>query len=154
MSFEVYLILFGVVLMLIDFFFASDFPTFVAILIFCYVFFRILPIDSLLIRIILTILFFFILLVTYITLWKKAESIIVDKWFAKDKYLAGADGFPGKKGTVKTVEGEKYACIDGDLYAFFEDYGLEDQAEFIVKEVRDSRIVVEGWDRDDGAFWE
>ena len=93
MSFEVYLILFGIVLMLLDFFFASDLPTFVAILIFCYVFYRILPIDSLLIRIILTILFFFVLLVTYITLWKKAESIIVDKWFAKDKASAHITAF-------------------------------------------------------------
>ena len=150
MSLEVYAILFGIILILIDIFFASDLPTFAAILLFCFAFFRILPVSSLLIRIILTILFFFVLLIVYITLWKKAEAVIVDKWFAKDKYLAGAEGFPGKQGTVKTVDGEKYACIDGDLYAFYEDYGLADQTEFTVKEVRDSKIVIEGGN----GFWE
>ena len=150
MSLEVYAILFGIILILIDIFFASDLPTFAAILLFCFAFYRILPVSSLLVKIILTILFFFVLLIVYITLWKKAEAVIVDKWFAKDKYLVGAYGFPGKKGTVKIVDGEKYACIDGDLYAFYEDYGLADQAEFTVKEVRDSKIVIEGGN----GFWE
>lgn len=141
MSLEVYAILIGIILLLVDIFFASDIPTFAAILLFCFVFFRILP-FGLLVNIILTILFFFVLLIVYVTLWKKVESVIVDKWFAKDRFRAGVEGFPGKKGFVKTIDGEKYACIDGDLYAFYENYPLADQEEFTVKEVYDGKIVI------------
>ena len=142
MSFEGYLILIGIILILIDNFVVSDLLTFLALLLFSYVFYRFLP-FTLLVKIILTILFFMVLLVTYLTIWRRLETIFVDKFFAKDKYRAGVYGLPGKQGYVRTVEGEKFACIDGDLYAFHEECLLPDEAEFTVKEVKDSKIVIE-----------
>ena len=76
------------------------------------------------------------------TTWKKVKELVIDKWFAKDKYKAGVYGFAGKHGTVKYVEGKKFALIDGDLYAFFEEYNLSVDSQFIVQEVRDGKIVI------------
>ena len=142
MSLNTFLILIGVILILVDIFFASDLPTFIALLLFTYVFFRILPFH-LLYRIILTILFFAILLIVYIAAWRKVVSIVVDKWFAKDKYRAGASGFPGKTGIIKVVDDKKYAQIDGNLYALFEDYPLNNGDGFLVKELKDGKIIIE-----------
>jgi hypothetical protein len=59
------LILIGIVLILIDIFFASDLPTFAALLLFCFVFYRQLHFRPL-VNIILSILFFFALLIVYV----------------------------------------------------------------------------------------
>lgn len=141
MSLDKLLILIGIILILIDIFFASDLPTFVALLIFCYVFYRNLPFE-ILYKIILTILFFFVLLIIYIAVWRKIKTIVIDKGFAKDKYKAGVYGFPGQKGCVKIVDGSKYAMINGDLYAFYQEYPLSDGDVFIVKELKDGKIVI------------
>lgn len=142
MSLDKLLILIGIILILIDIFFASDLPTFVALLIFCYVSYRNLPFE-ILYKIILTILFFFVLLIIYIAVWRKIKTIVIDKWFAKDKYKAGVSGFPGKTGVIKVVDGMKYAQLDGDLYALFEDYPLAEGDSFVVKEMKDGKIVIQ-----------
>lgn len=141
MTIETYAILIGIILILIDIFFPSDIPTFLAILLFCFAFFRKLP-FSLPVNIILTILFFFTILITFLTLWRKMKGIVVDKWFAKDIYKAGIYNFPGKKGIVYVVDGEKFAMIDGDLYGFYDNCDLAENASFIVKEVKDGKIVI------------
>ena len=141
MSVEMYAILIGIILILIDIFFASDIPTFIAILLFSFSFYRCLH-FKLVVNIILVILFFFAVLIVYVTCWKKVKELVVDKWYAKDKYKAGVYGFVGKHGIVKCIEGKKYALIDGDLYAFFEEYNLNADTQFIVQEVRDGMIII------------
>lgn len=135
------LILIGIILILIDIFFASDLPTFVALLLFCFAFYRQLHFRPL-VNIILSILFFFALLIVYVAAWRRIKGIIIDRWFAKDKYKAGVYGFPGQKGCVKIVDGSKYAMINGDLYAFYQEYPLSDGDVFIVKELKDGKIVI------------
>ncbi len=82
------------------------------------------------------------LLIVYVSVWRKVTSIVIDKWFAKDKYKAGTSGFSGKQGIVKIVDGVKYAQINGDLYALFEDYPLNDGDPFTVKELKDGKITI------------
>lgn len=142
MSLELYAILIGVILILIDIFISSDWPTFIAILLFCFAFFQVLQIQ-LIYKIIFTILFFFAILTIYITVWQKIKDYLIDKWFAKDKYNAGVYGFAGKKGTVKIVNGVKYAFVNGDLYPFYQECPLEDQAVFVIKEVKDGKICID-----------
>ncbi len=142
MSLELYAILIGVILILIDIFISSDWPTFIAILLFCFAFFQVLQIQ-LIYRIIFTILFFFAILTVYITVWQKIKDYLIDKWFAKDKYNVGVYGFAGKKGTVKIVNGVKYALVNGDLYPFYQECPLEDQAVFVIREVKDGKICID-----------
>lgn len=142
MSVELYAVLIGIILLLIDIFFASDIPSFIGILLFCFAFYKLLPFHFL-VNIIITILFFFAILVIYITLWKKAKSLLVDKFFAKDKYKAGVEGLAGIKGVVRIVKGEKFAEINGDLYSFYEDYPVLEKDVFVVKEVKEGKIVIE-----------
>jgi hypothetical protein len=44
---------------------------------------------------------------------------------------------------VKTVDGSKFAMINGDLYAFYQECSLSDGDVFIVKELKDGKIVIE-----------
>ena len=141
MSISMYLILFGIILMLVDIFFHTDIPTFIAYLIFSIVFFINIPLHVL-VRIILTIIFFFALLLFHYFLWKKTIQVVIDKFFAKDMYKAGFAGLVGKKGEVKVVEGKKLACIQGDLYKFRDEVPLEEGEGFIVKETDDGYIII------------
>lgn len=140
MSLNIDLLLIGIILILVDIFFASDLPTFTAILLFSIVFFNNMP-FSILLNTIFTILFFFALLIIYITLWKKLENIVVNKYFAKDKYKAGVYGLKGQKATVKVVDGQSFASINGDLYPFYSNYQLKENDIFIIKDVKDGKII-------------
>ena len=95
-----------------------------------------------LINITITLVFFFIFFVLYVSFWKKAKEFIIDKWLAKDVYKAGVYNLPGHEGSVKIIDGKKVAIIDGDVYAFFEDYNISESEKFIVKEVKDGKIVI------------
>lgn len=141
MSISMYLILFGIILMLVDIFFQTDIPTFIAYLIFSLVFFINIPLH-LLVRIILTIIFFFVLLLFHYFLWKKTIQLLIDTFFAKDIYKAGFDGLIGKKGIVRIIEGKKLAYIQGDLYKFRDEISLKEGEGFIVKNTDDGYVII------------
>lgn len=134
------LFLIGIILILIDIFFTSDITTFIAMILFSVVFFRCLP-FGVLTNSIFTIIFFFMLLILYITVWKKVQNIVINKHFAKDKYKAGVYGLESKSGVAKDINGQLLAEINGDIYAFYEIYPLKNNDKFIVKEVKDGKIV-------------
>ncbi len=137
-----YLLLSGALLMLIDIFFHTDIPTYLAYLLFSYAFFSQLQFN-ILVNIIVTILFFFLLLLFHNFIWNNTVQWILDKFFSKDRYLAGVDGLAGSKGTVKVIRGKKLANIHNDLYKFLEENSLEEGDSFTVKEVIDGEIVIE-----------
>ena len=141
MSFSFYLVLIGIILMLIDIFFHSDIPTFIAYIIFSIVFLLNIHLHILW-RIILTIIFFFVLLLFHHFLWEKTVQLVVDKYFAKDKYHAGFSGLVGKKGKVRIIENKKLAYIEGDLYKFRDEVNLEEGEDFIVKGIEDGFITI------------
>ena len=135
-------VIIGIILILIDIFFLSDLPTVFAIILFSYAFYTTLNYEQL-INILLSLVFFLVFFILYVSFWRKTKEYIIDKWLAKDVYKAGVYNFPGHEGTVKIIEGKKVAMIDGDVYAFYEDYNIAESQKFIVKEVKDGKIVIE-----------
>lgn len=141
MSVEMCIVIIGIILILLDIFFITDLPTVIAILLFSYAFYLKLNFEPL-INITITLVFFLLFFILYTSFWRKLKEFIVDKWFAKDVYKAGVDNLPGHEGTVKVIDGTKVAIIDGDVYAFFQDYNLPEATKFTVKEVKDGKIII------------
>ena len=141
MSIGMTAVIIGIILILLDIFFFTDLPTVFAILLFSFAFYNTLNYEPL-INITLTLVFFLVFFIVYVSFWKKAKVYIVDKWFAKDVYKAGVYNLPGHEGIVKIIDGKKVAIIDGDVYAFYEDYNISESEKFIVKEVKDGKILI------------
>ena len=141
MSISLYLVLFGIIMMLVDIFFKTDIPTFIAYILFSVVFFINIPLHILL-RVILTLIFFFILILFHYFLWNKTIQFLVNRFFAKDIFIAGVDGLIGSKGKVRVIENKKLASINGDLYKFYENIPLEDGDDFIVVTIKDGCIII------------
>ena len=142
MSIGMSLVFIGIILILVDIFFLTDLPTVLAIVLFSFAFYNTLNYEPL-INITLTLIFFFILFIIYVSVWKKLKLYIIDKWLAKDVYKAGVYNLPGHQGTIKLIEDKKVAIIDGDVYALYEDYNIPEGEKFTVKEVIDGKIVIE-----------
>lgn len=142
MSIGMSAVIIGIILILLDIFFFTDLPTVFAILLFSFAFYNTLNYEPL-INITLTLVFFLFFFILYVSFWRKAKEYIVDKWFAKDVYKAGVYNLPGREGSVKIIEGKKVAIIDGDVYAFFKEYNISESEKFIVKEVKDGKIVID-----------
>lgn len=142
MSLNVYLLLFGLLLILIDFFFRSDLPTYFAFLIFTTIIFRLIGSYNILLRIIISILFLLLLVIIHHYLWKNTILLVIDKFFSKDKYKAGVEGLVGRVGVVRIIDNKKLASINGDLYVFLNTVDLEDGETFKVKDVSDGKIII------------
>ncbi|MGD8113318.1 MAG: hypothetical protein ACQEWA_00285 [Sphaerochaetaceae bacterium] len=136
-----YLITAGILLMLIDIFFRTDVPTYIAYLLFSYALFRVIKLN-LLVSLIVTILFFFLLLLFHNFIWNATIQRLTDRFFAKDKYIAGVEGLAGEKGVAKMIDGTFYASIHGDLYLFADDVDISEGESFTVKEVVDGKIII------------
>ncbi len=142
MSIGMSLVFIGIILILVDIFFLTDLPTVLAIILFSLAFYNTLNYEPL-INITLTLIFFFIFFIVYVSVWKKLKLYIIDKWLAKDVYKAGVYNLPGHQGTIKLIEDKKVAIIDGDVYALYEDYNISEGEKFTVKEVKDGKIVID-----------
>ncbi len=141
MSVNEYIILFGIILILIDIFFTTDIPTYISYILFTVVFYRELEIHFMY-RIILSIIFFFALIIFHYVVWSKTIQLIIDKFISKDNHQVGIDGLKGKNGKVKIIENNKMAYVNGDLYEFSCDNQLEDGEVFRIKEVQNGKIVI------------
>ncbi len=82
MSMTQYLLVFGMLLMLIDIFFASDIPTYISYILFTCAFSSILDVNVL-VTIMLSIVFFFLLMVFHILIWRRTVSVLVNRGISK-----------------------------------------------------------------------
>lgn len=111
------LIVSAIILILVDIFFASDFPTHLAYILLTFTIAK--EIDMpILYQILFGVLIWFVLVVFHYTIWRKIIEKINDKFIAPRKHTGGIEGFIGKEGVIKEVEGEKFIFINGELYQF------------------------------------
>src|SRR5690554_4636258 len=102
-----YLILIGILLIIIDLFFQSDLPTYIALVLFSTAFFMLVVNFNIILRLIFSVLFFLVLIVIHHYVWKTTVLLLVDKLFAKDRYKAGIEGLVGNTGIVRIIDGKK-----------------------------------------------
>ncbi len=111
------LIVSAIILILADIFFASDVPTHIAYLLLTFTFAK--EIDMpILYQIGFGVLIWFALVVFHYTIWRKVIEKINDKYIAPRKHTGGIEGFIGKEGVIKEVEGNKFILVNDELYQF------------------------------------
>lgn len=111
------LIVSAIILILVDIFFASDFPTHLAYIIVTFTIAKEIDLP-ILYQILFGVLIWFALVVFHYTIWRKVIEKINDKFIAPRKHTGGIEGFIGKEGEIKKVEGKKFIFINDELYQF------------------------------------
>ena len=135
------LIVSAIILILVDIFFASDFPTHLAYIILTFTFAK--EIDMpILYQILFGILIWVALVVFHYTVWRKVIEKINDKLIAPNKHKGGLDGFVGKEGIIKEIEGGKYIFINDELHQFETDKEITIGGKYIVININSNKLII------------
>jgi membrane protein implicated in regulation of membrane protease activity len=111
------LIVSAIILIVVDIFFTSDFPTHLAYIVVTFLIAKEIDVP-ILYQILFGVLIWFALVIFHYTLWRKVIEKINDKLIAPSRHIGGLDGFIGKEGIIKEVEGEKYILINDEIHQF------------------------------------
>ena len=135
------LIVSAIILILVDIFFASDFPTHLAYIIVTFTLAK--GIDMpILYQILFGILIWIALVVFHYTIWRKVIEKINDKLIAPSKHKGGLDGFIGKEGIIKEVEGEKYLFINDEIHQFETDNEITVGNKYKVQNIKSNKLII------------
>lgn len=136
------LIVSAIILMVVDIFFTSDFPTHLAYVIVTVVIAK--GIDApVLYQILFGVLIWFALVIFHYTVWRKIIEQVNDRLIAPSKHKGGLDGFIGKEGTIKVVEGEKYILINDEIHPFETDKNeVKVGDKYIVLNIKSNKLVI------------
>ena len=135
------LIISAIILILVDIFFTSDFPTHLAYIILAFTFAK--EIDKpILYQVLFGILIWVSLVVFHYTVWRKIIERINDKFIAPRKHKGGLDGFVGKEGLIKEIEGEKYIFINDEIHQFETDKEIAIGKKYIVLSIKSDKLII------------
>ncbi|WP_291858102.1 NfeD family protein [Marinilabilia sp.] len=135
------LIVSAIILILVDIFFASDFPTHLAYIIGTFAIAK--EIDMpILYQILFGVLIWMVLVVFHYTIWRKIIEKINDKLVAPSKHIGGLEGFIGKEGIIKEVEGDKYIFINDEIYQFETEKEIAIGNKYIVLNVKSNKLII------------
>lgn len=111
------LIVLAIILIVVDIFFASDIPTLIAYILLTFTITK--EIDMpILYQVLFGVLIWFALVIFHYTLWRKIIEKINDKFISPSKHKGGLDGFIGKEGIIKEIEGKKYFFVNDEIHQF------------------------------------
>lgn len=117
LSLEVAVLLLSLILVIVDIFVASDFPTHIA-----YVLLAVLASVQLdaptLYRVVLGLVAWGALVAFHYLLWRSVLERISNRWIAPTRYADGASGIVGARGQVVAIEGRLRLRASGDLWDF------------------------------------
>jgi len=135
------LIVSAIILILVDIFFASDFPTHLAYIILTFTFAK--EIDMpILYQVLFGILIWVSLVVFHYTVWRKVIEKINDKLIAPSKHKGGLDGFVGKEGIIKEVEGVNFLFINDEIHQFETDKIITIGNKYLVLNIKSNKLII------------
>ena len=135
------LIVSAIILILVDIFFASDFPTHLAYIILTFTFAK--EIDMpILYQVLFGILIWVSLVVFHYTVWRKVIEKINDKLIAPSKHKGGLDGFVGKEGIIKEVEGVNFLFINDEIHQFETDKTITIGNKYLVLNIKSNKLII------------
>lgn len=107
----------GIIFVLIDLFFSSDYPTHLAYILFTVGI--VINIDlSILYLIIIGLLIWFILIIFHYKIWAEFLQKINDKYIAPRNHVGGNQSLVGLEASMKKVEGKLFVNINEELHNF------------------------------------
>ena len=135
------LIVSAIILILVDIFFASDFPTHLAYIIVTFTLAKEIDVP-ILYQILFGILIWIALVVFHYTIWRKVIEKLNDKLIAPSKHKGGLDGFIGKEGIIKEVEGDKYIFINDEIHQFETDKEITVGNKYKVQSIKSNKLTI------------
>lgn len=110
-------VLIGIILIIIDLFFSSDYPTHIAYILFTVGI--VINLDfPLLYLIIIGLLIWFGLIIFHYKIWAEFLQQVNDKYIAPRHHLGGNHALIGAEASIKKVEGKLFVKINEELHNF------------------------------------
>ena len=135
------LIVSAIILILVDIFFTSDFPTHLAYIILTFTIAK--EIDMpILYQILFGVLIWFMLVIFHYTIWRKVIEKINDKFIAPRKHIGGLEGFIGQEGIIKEVEGERFIFINDELHQFETDKEIVVGNKYRILNTKSNKLLI------------
>jgi len=135
------LIVSAIILILVDIFFTSDFPTHLAYIILTFTIAK--EIDMpILYQILFWVLIWFMLVIFHYTIWRKVIEKINDKFIAPRKHIGGLEGFIGQEGIIKEVEGERFIFINDELHQFETDKEIVVGNKYRILNTKSNKLLI------------
>lgn len=135
------LIVLAILLIIVDIFFASDFPTHLAYIILTFTLAKTIDMP-ILYQILFGVLIWFALVVFHYTLWRKVIEKINDKLIAPTKHKSGIDVFIGEEGVIKEIEGKKYILINDEIHQFETDKEITIGSTYSVINTKSNKLII------------
>ena len=136
------LLLLAIILIVLDFFVATDILTHIAYIILAYIIASYVQLHFMY-QILIGIGCWFVIVTAHYLLFRKFIQQVINRKIAPDKYRSGTDGFVGMTGQIKEVEQKKMIMLEGDLWPIDNPEGLQQGQAVKVVEVRDGILTVE-----------
>ncbi|MDA3905468.1 MAG: hypothetical protein PF484_05270 [Bacteroidales bacterium] len=135
------LIVSALILILIDIFFVSDFPTHLAYILLTFTLAKEINMP-LFYQILFGVLIWFALIIFHYTIWRKVIEKINDRFIAPRKHIGGIEGFIGKEGVIKEVEGEKFISINDELHQFETDKEIIVGNRYRILNTKSNKLII------------
>ncbi len=135
------LIVSAIILILVDIFFVSDFPTHLAYILLTFTLAKAINM-SLLYQILFGVLIWFALVIFHYTIWRKVIEKLNDKLISPRKHIGGIEGFIGKEGVIKEVEGEKFISVNDELYQFETDKEVAVGDKYNILNTKSNKLII------------
>ena len=141
MDFNHIIIVTAIILIVVDFFIPSDFPTFVAYVLIAFLVSWNLEVPFLY-KILIALISWFALVFFHFTIWKNVVQKIVNHYLAPTKHVDGPERLVGATGKLRYVENSWFIHIDGDLWPCEIMSDMLEGREVQVKEFKDGIIKI------------
>ncbi len=82
------------------------------------------------------------LVVFHYTVWRKVIEKINDKLIAPSKHKGGLDGFVGKEGIIKEVEGVNFLFINDEIHQFETDKIITIGNKYLVLNIKSNKLII------------
>lgn len=103
------------ILVVVDFFMPNDLSTHIAYILLCAL--LAINVDAhILVKILCSLLAWFVLVAFHYYFWKAVVQNVVDRVIAPDRFSPGAAGLIGSQGTIHVLDGNKMVKVKGDLW--------------------------------------
>ena len=140
------LFILALILIVIDFFVASDILTHIAYLILAYLIATNIPLHFMY-KILIGLLCWFAIIAAHYLLFRKLIQKMINQKIAPDKYRSGSEGLVNMIGEIKEIEQKKMILLEGDLWPIENPDNLQSGQKAKVVEVKEGILNVEPAER-------
>jgi len=136
------LLLLAIILIILDFFIATDILTHIAYIVLAYLVASNVQLHFMY-QIIIGIGCWCLIVTAHYLVFRKFVQQLINQKIAPDKYRSGTDGLVGMAGQIKEIEQQKMVMLEGDLWPIDNPEGFGQGQDVKVVEVKDGILTVE-----------